>query len=242
MSSITTLLAKARKRTWAELPYVAYVRGRDWAVLAAYRLRYPHVKFGVGVAIHGKLIIRGKGRVSVGDYVSVYGTTIIDSAGEVVIGHHCGFASHRYQVNRISTRSSTAQIVLGPLSFFNGAEIAAETRIEFKQRCLVSDALVEDSDYHSIDINRWDPAACVKSFPIQVGENVWIGSRAAILKGVTIGDNSVIGLGTVVRKSVPENCVVIGNPQQIVKQLDPSVAPYVAPAGNNPLQGQPKAH
>lgn len=150
----------------------------------------------------------------------------IDAAGEIAIGHHCGFGCYRYQENRLSAREPSARIVIGPLTFFNGAEVTACTSIEFQQQCIISDALIEDSDYHSIEINRADPAAVAKSRPISIGANVWIGSRAAILKGVTIGNNSVVGLGTIVRKSVPKNCVVIGNPQQIVKQLDTSIAPY----------------
>ena len=151
---------------------------------------------------------------------------VIDSTGEVIISHNCGFGSYRNQFNRIDARGPSARVVIGPHSFFNGAQVAAWTIIEFGPRCIVSDALIEDDDYHSIEINRWDPAAVVKARPIRIGENVWIGSRAAVMKGVTIGDNSVVGLGTIVRKPVPANCVVIGNPQQIVKELDTSIAPY----------------
>jgi len=224
--SIAGIWQKAARRTPQELAFIAYSRGRDRATLASYRLRYPRVKFGTGVSIQGKLIVRGQGQVTIGDYVGITGTLIIDASGEVTIGNNCGFGCYQHQINRIDSRQPAARVVIGPLSFFNGAHVTAWTTIEFKKNCIVSDALIEDSDYHSIEINRWDPAAPVKSFPISVGENVWIGSRAAVLKGVTIGNNSVVGLGTIVRKSVPENCVVIGNPQQIVKELDPSIAAY----------------
>ncbi len=224
--SIAGLWQKAGKRKPRELASIAFIRGRDRIVLAAYRLRYPRVRFGAGIIIRGKLIVRGQGQVTLGDHVAIHGTMIIDSMGEVIISHNCGFGSYRHQSNRIDARGPSARVVIGPHSFFNGAYVAARTTIEFQQRCIVSDALIEDDDYHSIEINRWDPAAVVKSRPIRIGENVWIGSRAAVLKGVTIGDNSVVGLGTIVRKPVPANCVVIGNPQQIVKHLDTSIAPF----------------
>lgn len=224
--SITSIWQKAAVRTPQELASLAVLRGRDRATLAAYRLRYPKVKFGTGVSIRGKLIVRGQGQVTIGDHVGIIGTLIIDASGEVTIGNNCGFGCFRHQINRIDSRQPSARVVIGPTSFFNGAHVGAWTTIEFGQRCIVSDALIEDDDYHSIEVNRWDPAAKVKSAPISIGENVWIGSRAAVLKGVTIGNNSVVGLGTIVRKSVPENCVVIGNPQQIVKELDPSIASY----------------
>ena len=228
--SIAGIWQKAAARKPQELASIAYIRGRDRTALASYRLRYPKVKFGTNVMIRGKLIIRGQGAVAIGDHTVIYGTLIIEASGEVTIGNHCGFGCFRHQINRIDSRQPSARVVIGPHSFFNGAHVTAWTTIEFGPRCIVSDALIEDDDYHSIDINRWDPAAKVKSFPISVGENVWIGSRAAVLKGVTIGNNSVVGLGTIVRKSVPENCVVIGNPQQIVKELDPSIAPYERPS------------
>ena len=61
--------------------------------------------------------------------------------------------------------------------------------------------------------------------PIAIARNVWIGANATVMKGVSIGENSVIGLGSVIRKSVPPNVVAIGNPQQIVKSLDTANQP-----------------
>ena len=55
--------------------------------------------------------------------------------------------------------------------------------------------------------------------PITVKNNVWIGGGAIILPGVTVGENSVIGAGSVVTRDVPANVVVVGNPARVVKQL-----------------------
>lgn len=57
------------------------------------------------------------------------------------------------------------------------------------------------------------------SEPINIGDNVWIGGNASILQGVTIGNNSVIGAGSVVTKSIPDNVVAGGNPCKIIKEL-----------------------
>lgn len=54
---------------------------------------------------------------------------------------------------------------------------------------------------------------------MRIKDNVWIGMGAVILKGVTIGENSVVAAGAIVTKDVPPNVVVAGNPAQIVKQL-----------------------
>jgi acetyltransferase-like isoleucine patch superfamily enzyme len=55
--------------------------------------------------------------------------------------------------------------------------------------------------------------------PVTIGKNVWIGSNATILPGVTVGDNSVIAAGAVVTKEVPENMVVAGVPEKVVKGI-----------------------
>lgn len=55
--------------------------------------------------------------------------------------------------------------------------------------------------------------------PVTIGENVWIGGGSIILPGVTIGDNTTIGAGSVVTKSIPANCIAVGNPCKIIKQL-----------------------
>ena len=54
-------------------------------------------------------------------------------------------------------------------------------------------------------------------------ENVWIGDRAVVGKGVTIGKNSIVAAGAVVVKDVPANVVVGGNPAKIIKALDPEI-------------------
>ena len=55
--------------------------------------------------------------------------------------------------------------------------------------------------------------------PIKIGKNVWIGADCTILPGITIGDNSIIGAGSVVTKDVPYNVVVAGNTARIIKNI-----------------------
>ena len=60
----------------------------------------------------------------------------------------------------------------------------------------------------------------VKCAPVVVKKGAWIGARAIILPGVTIGKNSVVGAGAVVTKDVPDNTVVVGNPARFLKKID----------------------
>lgn len=56
--------------------------------------------------------------------------------------------------------------------------------------------------------------------PVTIGENVWIGGSSVILPGVTIGDNVTIGAGSVVTRSIPANCVAVGNPCRVIRKIE----------------------
>ena len=123
---------------------------------------------------------------------------------------------------------------IGDFTLLNGALIMAEERIEIGNHVLISwNVGIADSDFHPLDAaqRRIDtlalapfykdrpPRPALKTAPVIIADNVWIGMNAIILKGVTIGENSVVAAGSVVAKSVPANVVVAGNPAVVVKQL-----------------------
>ena len=58
------------------------------------------------------------------------------------------------------------------------------------------------------------------ALPVKIEDGVWIGGGAILLPGVTIGKNSVIGAGSVVTRSIPANCVAVGNPCRVIKQIE----------------------
>jgi acetyltransferase-like isoleucine patch superfamily enzyme len=81
-----------------------------------------------------------------------------------------------------------------------------------------------DTDAHQIDYlarrrGRGDKTSIIKSAPISIEEDVWIGANCIILKGVTIGARSIIGAGSVVTKSIPSDCIAAGNPCIIIRQI-----------------------
>ena len=57
------------------------------------------------------------------------------------------------------------------------------------------------------------------SFEVTIKDNVWIGSNVVICPGVTIGENSVIGAGSIVLRDVPANCVAAGNPCRVLREI-----------------------
>ena len=75
-----------------------------------------------------------------------------------------------------------------------------------------------DSDFHEIN-PRNRKSGNPKSAKVLIGNNVWIGSNSKILKGVNIGDNSIIAAGSIVTKSIPANVIAGGIPAKILKEI-----------------------
>jgi acetyltransferase-like isoleucine patch superfamily enzyme len=125
---------------------------------------------------------------------------------------------------------------VGDFTLLNGALIMAQERITIGSHCLISwNVGIADSDFHPLEPaqRRIDARALapyfedrparpqLKTRPVTICDNVWIGMHAVLLKGVEIGENSVVAAGAVVTKSVPPNVVVAGNPANVVRQLQP---------------------
>ena len=72
---------------------------------------------------------------------------------------------------------------------------------------------------HPVDADLRRPGTQF-SIPVRIGNNVWIGSNAVILPGITIGDNSVIGAGSVVTRDIPENVIAVGNPCRVLREIN----------------------
>ena len=174
----------------------------------------PNVEFGEGFYCESAQIFRklqsDKPRaVIIGTHVSCY-------AG-------CSFAI-----------GENGQCVIGDFTLLNGALIMAEENIQIGSYCLVSwNVGIADSDFHPLEPAQRliDAQALAPYFknrparpklttaPVTIADNVWIGMNAVILKGVTIGENSVVAAGSVVTKSVESNTVVAGNPAVMVRRL-----------------------
>jgi len=100
-----------------------------------------------------------------------------------------------------------------------GVRISAAKEIVIEDNCmLASSAYITDSDWHGI----YDRVSMGHAEPVRLGKNVWIGDSAIVCKGVTIGENSIVGAGAIVVSSIPANSVAVGNPARVVRQLDPN--------------------
>ncbi|MDA3924601.1 MAG: acyltransferase [Kiritimatiellae bacterium] len=117
----------------------------------------------------------------------------------------------------IKTVGHGALITLGDRVGISGCTITAARSIIIGDHVLIgSGALITDNDAHPISPDDRRLGCAGISKPIVIEDDVFIGARAIVLKGVTIGKGSVIGAGAVVSKSVPPYSICVGNPAKVV--------------------------
>lgn len=110
---------------------------------------------------------------------------------------------------------SGARLRLGSGYVSPGAWISCSTSISIGEDVAIADqVIIRDWDGHRLVGNRPD------TLPIAIGNHVWVGMRAIILKGVTIGDGAVIAAGAVVTKDVPPQTLAAGNPARPIREVE----------------------
>jgi maltose O-acetyltransferase len=148
-------------------------------------------------------------RVQIGKRFSLQGTLRIRGPGQVILGDDCIVAD----VCTPFTHSKEALIHIGSRVYLNGTRFGCSSRIEIGDDCILADARILDTDFHSVGRLRNTAAASAPSCgPVRISKNVWVSANSAVLKGVVIGDNSVIGFGSVVINAVPADRIFVGNP------------------------------
>ena len=102
-----------------------------------------------------------------------------------------------------------------------GVRIGSAEEIHIGDDCMfANNAYITDSDWHDI----YNRVTIGKTASVHIADNVWIGDSSIVCKGVSIGENSIIGAGAVVTGDIPPNSIAAGNPARVVKRLDPDRA------------------
>jgi acetyltransferase-like isoleucine patch superfamily enzyme len=133
----------------------------------------------------------------------------------------------------LRTLRSGASIEIGADSGLSGAVICASSRVSIGERCLLgADCKILDTDFHPVHAlqRRRLPESEAATAPISIGDDVFVGTGALILKGVTIGSGSVIAAEAVVTRDVPAGQIFAGNPAKFIGMVkaDPTIQPKSA--------------
>src|SRR5919112_6139674 len=126
------------------------------------------------------------------------------------VGHGCKIRCHE------GTVSIGAKTVLG-----QECTISSFQHVSIGRECVVADrVMLIDFDHGMVEVDRPIRLQGIYKRDVRVGNNVWVGYGACILRGVNVGDNAVIGTNAVVTRDVPENAVVGGVPARVLRMRD----------------------
>lgn len=159
-------------------------------------------KVGKGLRIERLPYIRGTGEIILGDGVYL--------SGKISIGFGPPVAGRK------------PRFVVGDHSFIgHQCGFLIRSRIEIGKHCLLARGIsVQDTHGHPLDpVQRREGQMVGEEGvgPVIIKDNVWVGQGVIILKGVTIGENAIVGAGSVVTKDVPDNAIVGGSPAKIIR-------------------------
>lgn len=126
------------------------------------------------------------------------------------IGHGTKIRVHEGRVS-IGARS-----VLG-----QECTISAYQRVELGRECIIADrAMMIDFDHGTVEVERPIRLQGIYKRDVRVGHNVWLGYGACVLRGVSIGDNCVVGTSAVVTRNLPANAVAVGVPARVIRMRE----------------------
>lgn len=178
------------------------------------------IKYGNNLQVFNKIYVRGKGKILIGDNMlftsgddfnplcrNIRGMFFTAPKGEIHIGDNVGISSASLWAEKMITIGDNVNI---------GAD------------CLIIDTDAHPHDFlrrrrcHAREVGKIEYTKHIPAAPIIIDDDVWLGARCIILKGVHIGARSIIAAGSVVSKDIPEDCIAAGNPAKVIRLLTKS--------------------
>lgn len=177
-------------------------------VLAGWLLRGLGVRLGVGVELVGVPVVQmvREGVIGLAD-----GVRLVSRPGRNPL--------YIYRPCVLRLLRPGAKIMIGANSALSGTVICAEESVTIGAHVLVgANVTIVDTDFHPLDaaMRRVDRNVGAKCRPIVIGDDVFIGTQAIILKGTELGRGCVVGAGAVVSGVFPAGVIIAGNPAQII--------------------------
>ena len=178
--------------------------------LQMFRFIYPALSVGPGADVWGRfnlMIFRG-GRVTIGSRLHMVSAP---PRSAIALYSRCSL-----------TAFPTGSIEIGDGVGLNGTAITSKKRVRIGDGTMIApNVIIVDSDFHA----QWPPESrlisdtAASDRAVTIGKNVWIGMNTVILKGSTIGDNTIIGASSLVSGVIPANVVAAGNPARVLRPL-----------------------
>lgn len=136
--------------------------------------------------------------------MQITGPVRMSGPGHVYLGAGC-----RVPKATFAAYAPGATIRVGAGTYLNGPNIVCTESVTIGERCEISDVDIFDTDFHS---TQRAPRGDVRTGPVTIGDDVWLATRVVVLRGVTIGDRAVVGVGVVVAVDVPADAKVRQTP------------------------------
>ncbi len=170
-------------------------------------LRYRHVQYAPDLKIYGRLHLYGRGPVTIGEK-----TVINSSAGSNPIGG---------PEKTIFSLAHEGSLTIGKNVGLSNVAIVSHCGVTIEDDVRIGGGTkIYDTDFHSLKVEErvGTGEETVKKAPVHIKKGAFVGAHCLILKGVTIGENSIVGAGSVVTKDIPDHEIWGGNPARLLRK------------------------
>lgn len=201
------------------LKYFYHIRSIFYIHYNRFYFKINGIKYGKNFQVYNKVYLQGEGEVIIGD-------DFLFTSGDS-INPIC-----RNIRGTIYTMTPQSRIEIGNRVGISSACIWAKERIIIGNDVNIGgDCLIMDTDAHPYNymqrrrefakrVGTEDYLRMIPTASIEIGNDVWIGARCILLKGVHIGARSIIAAGSVVTKDIPANVIAGGNPAKVIRTLN----------------------
>lgn len=192
--------------------YLPAVIGKPikWKKINYANFKRKHVKIENFDSVLGEIYIKNSGRIKIGkNFQANSGINFNPIGGDTIL--------------RLITSLPDSEIVIGDNVGISNSTIWCNGRVEIESGVMIGGGVkIWDTNFHSLDpvVRTSKNDNDVRTAPIKICERAFIGAGSIILKGVTIGQNSIIAAGSVVTKDIPANVIAGGNPCKVIKHLN----------------------
>lgn len=168
--------------------------------------KYAQSGKNLDICAQSACVAEAPGHIHIGDNCRIYGKLESQGAGEIRIGNHCCVYHNSILGSVNSIRVGNCVMISNHVHIYDNNNHPTSPAVR-REMCMAG---------FDGDAWRWKHA---EASPVVIGDNVWIGECASVMKGVKIGNGAIVAAHAVVTKDVPPYTIVAGNPAKVVKEL-----------------------